>query len=270
MRIVFLAVDDEFAGEMQRFVYAKHPEWVIGSVISSQLIYKHSALGALLFLLRKSSAIYLAEMIRLKAIRFFLNKSSRFLPSRLAAAHGVEQMITADINDEQSQAKLRSWKPDLIISTNFSHYIGKAVRESIARYGCWNLHKSLLPRYRGMAPVFHALLEGAAEVGATLHVVARGFDTGDVLAQASVPVAKQDTVYSLNRQTSVAGGKLLAFVLEHFDPVRTKATPQPNGNWKTYGYPTRAELKAFRSKNLHFYKPEPHIATRANAAKESL
>jgi folate-dependent phosphoribosylglycinamide formyltransferase PurN len=256
MRIVLLAVDDEYAGEIQRPLYEGHPEWIVGSVISSRMIYKRSNLGAVLFTLRTCGLVFLIEMIHIKLLRWFLDRRKRFLPTQLAELHGVEQFVSADINDEASVAKLRSWNPDLIISTNFSHYIGKTVRESVARYGCWNLHKSLLPQYRGMAPSFHALLEGAKKVGATLHVVTKGFDTGELLAQVEVPVTETDSVYNLNRKTSVAGGMLLASFLEKYDPGSTKATPQPVGEWKNYTYPTPAEVSAFRRKGLRFYRPE--------------
>jgi len=256
MRIVLLAVDDEFAGEMQRFLYESHPQWIVGSVISTRKIYKHSDLQAALMVLRKSGYFFLANMTYIKMLKYFLRKRKPFLPSQLAKQHGVEQFESLDINDLQSVAKLRSWNPDLIISTNFSHYIGKTVREAIARNGCWNLHKSLLPQYRGMAPSFHALLEGANTVGATLHLVAKGFDTGDVLAQVEVPIAESDSVYDLNRKTSMAGGKLLASFLEEYDPRSTKTMPQPAGDWRNYTYPTRAEVRAFRTKGLQFYRPD--------------
>lgn len=256
MRIVLLGVDDEFAGEIQRPLYEKHADWVVGSVISSRMIYKRSNAGAVLFTLRRSGFVFLTEMFRVKVLRRLVEKAARVLPSELARRHGVEQFISADINDQESTNKLRSWNPDLIISTNFSHYIGKTVREGIARNGCWNLHKSLLPEYRGMAPSFHALLDGASKVGATLHIVAKGFDTGDLLAQAEVPVTTSDSVYSLNRKTSVSGGKLLVSFLEGYDPRSTQPMSQPAGEWKNYTYPTRAEVKTFRSKGLHFYQPD--------------
>ena len=254
MRIVLMAVDDEFAGEMQRGLYYTRPDCIVGSVISSCPIYKHSKMGGAVFVLRKSGFLFLTTMIHVKIVRYFLDKQHRLLPSQLARSRGVEQFVSANINDEQSIAKLRSWNPDLIISTNFSHYVGKTVRESIARYGCWNLHKSLLPQYRGMAPSFHALLEGAPTVGATLHVMDKGFDTGNLLAQVEVPVTNADSVYSLNRRTSQAGAKLLASFLDHYDPESTKASLQPEGAWKNYTYPTRSEIRAFRRKGLHFYK----------------
>jgi methionyl-tRNA formyltransferase len=103
-----------------------------------------------------------------------------------------------------------------------------------------------------MAPSFHALLNGESKVGATLHVVTKGFDTGDILAQIDVAITKSDSVYSLNRKTSRRGGKLLASFLESFDPETVVATPQPEGSGKYYTYPTPAEVMAFRNRHLLF------------------
>ena len=241
---------------MQRFVYEAHPEWVVGSVISACEIYKHNRITGPLFVLRQSGPTFLAEMVRMKILKAFLEKRHRFFPSQLAQRHNVEQFVTANINDDDSVRKLQSWKPDSIISTNFSHYIGKTVREATARSGCWNLHKSLLPHYRGMAPAFHALLEGATSTGATLHVVSKSFDDGDVLAQQQIPMLPGDSVYCLNRKSSEAGGRMLASFLETFDPASTRATPQPAGAWKYCTYPTRLEVKAFFRKGLKFFSAE--------------
>jgi len=253
LRVVFLAADDEFAGEMQRFLYTSHADWIAGSVISSSPMYKRSRVGAVLLVLRRSGFIFLTEMIRIRLVGNLLSETKRVFPSQLARDHNVELLVSSSINDEHAEATVRRWQPDLIISTNFSHYIGKRVRESIARYGCWNLHKSRLPHYRGMAPNFHALLEGATTVGATLHIVAQRLDAGDILTQVEVSVLKTDTVYSLNRKTAIAGGRLLASFLENYDPMSVKAIPQPDEGWKNYTYPTRGEVTAFRKHGLKFY-----------------
>ena len=151
MRIVFLAVNDEFAGSMQKYVYDRHPEWVVGLVLSTQPIYKKTKLGGLLFLLKISGFMYLAEMVRMKIAGKILGREKSMTPQKLAKAHQVEIYYSSNINDAESLAQLAAWSPDLIISTNFSHYIGERVRHA-ARFGTWNLHKSLLPHYRGMAP----------------------------------------------------------------------------------------------------------------------
>jgi methionyl-tRNA formyltransferase len=251
MRIVFLAVNDEFAGSMQKYAYETHPDWIVGSVISKCAIYKKSKLGGVLFLLRRSGVVYTAEMIRMKIVHKALRRNAIVTPSQLASAHQVETFYSSNINDNQSLARLAAWSPDLIISTNFSHYIGERARQA-SRSGTWNLHKSLLPRYRGMAPSFYALLNDEKKVGATLHKVAKGFDTGDVLSQIEVPVTPFDSVHSLNRNTADAGGRMLAAFLQRVDLNAVQATPQPSGDWPSYSYPSKTDIKAFRRKGCRF------------------
>lgn len=250
-RVVFLAVDDEFAGLMQQYLYGAHHDWIVGSVISSSLLHRKNNLAAAVFLMRRSGGMYLAQMVKMKVLRKLVKPGPVLTPTSLARKHGVEIYRTRDINSEESLTKLRSWKPDLIISTNFSQYVGKKARE-VAAMGAWNLHKSYLPHYRGMAPNFHALLEGAKSVGATLHMLAKGFDTGDILTQIEVPVEEGNTVYDLNRRTADAGGRLLLDFLDRFDPKNVRITPQPPGDWRSYSYPTREDLRAFRARGCRF------------------
>src|SRR5947207_8824174 len=251
MKIVFLAVNDEFAGRMQRYVYENHPEWVVGSVISTCPIYKKTKIGGLLFLLKRSGFTYIAEMIKMKIVGKAFRGETIVTPVKLARAHQVEIYYSSNINDEQSIARLEDWSPDLIISTNFSHYIGERVRRA-ARFGTWNLHKSLLPHYRGMAPSFYALLNREQKVGATLHKVAKGFDTGDILCQVEVPIAVDDSVESLNRKTSELGGDMLVRYLEQIDLSDIRTTPQPPGKWPNHSYPTRLDIEVFRTMGCNF------------------
>ncbi len=251
MRIVFLAVDDEFAGLMQKYIYNQHPEWVVGSVISTCPIYKKSNVGAVWFVIKQSGFIYFAEMVRMKLLKKFFNNQEKITSSQLAGKHNVEMHYCANINEEKSLLQVRKWKPDLVVSTNFSHYVGKNARE-IVPLGAWNLHKSFLPNYRGMAPNFYAMLEGAKRAGVTLHKIAKGFDTGDIIIQTEVPTTGEDTVYSLNKKTSDAGGKMLAEYLDTVDLDNVKMTPQPDGDWGYYTYPNRDQIREFRGRGLKF------------------
>lgn len=251
MRIVFLGVNDEFAGSMQKYVYQTHPKWIVGSVISTRPIYKKTKLGGVLFLLKRSGVTYLAEMVRMKLVRNLLRREKTVTPDKLAKAHQIPIYYSANINDQESLAQLTAWSPDLIISTNFSHYVGDRVCRS-AHFGTWNLHKSLLPSYRGMAPSFYALLNGEAKVGATLHRIAKGFDTGDILCQTELSILADDSVHSLNQKTSDLGGQMLARYLERVDLSDIVAIPQPDGRWSNYSYPSRLDIKVFRKMGCRF------------------
>lgn len=251
MRIVFLAVDDEFAGSMQRHVYAAHPEWIFGSIVADSPIYKKNKFTAAMFVMRRCGLIYGTEMFRMKVVRKVMRRTPVATPSKLARAHGIELCVRANINDEESLSKLKCWSPDVIVSTNFNHYIGQKVCE-IARAGTWNVHKSFLPAYRGMAPSFYALLNEEKEAGVTVHRIAKGFDTGDIIAQQRVAIDGQDGVYDLNLKTSEVGGRLLLDVLERGDPALVEAVPQPAGDWPTYSYPSRAQVRQFLQKGCRF------------------
>ena len=245
MRVVFLAADDEFAGAMQKALYDRYAEWIVGSVISTVAIYKKNALEAGLFVVKHSGVRYMAAMIRMKILRKLVRARKTVVPSHLAVDHNVPIHRSKNINSQESLEQLAAWHPDIIISTNFCHYIGKKARES-ANLGTWNLHKSYLPHYRGMAPSFFALLEGAEYSGATLHVVAKGFDTGDIIAQVKVPISKEDTVYSLNRRSSIEGGRMLAKLADETGFVNVRTAPQSEGDWPQHTYPNRDEVRLFR------------------------
>ena len=103
-----------------------------------------------------------------------------------------------------------------------------------------------------MAPCFYALLNGEEKVGATLHKVAKGFDTGDIICQVELPISDGDSVLSLNQRTSDLGGRMLAQYLEGLDLSDITATPQPPGDWLNYSYPSREDIKAFRKKGCCF------------------
>ena len=251
MRVVFLSVDDEFAGRMQRYVYARRPEWVVGSLISTCSIYRKSPLAALWFVLRTSGFRYGAEMFRMKVVRRISGNSKTETPSVLARAHGVPMHWSADVNSTESLNQLSEWRPDTVIATNFSHYVGAAARR-IARVGTWNLHKSYLPHYRGMAPSFYALLKGETRTGATLHEIAKGIDCGDILSQVSVDIEAGDTVYTLNRKTADAGGQMLIEFLEQASAGSVVPKPQPAGEWPYYTYPTPGDVRRFFAKGLRF------------------
>ncbi len=258
MRIIFLAVDDEFAGEMQRQVYAQHPEWIVGSVLATQPIYKHTPPQAIAMVLKKSGPRYLVEMAKMKILRRLMGDSTRdgaepVSPSELAEQHGIPTHHSGDINADESLKWLRDLEPDLVISTNFSHYVSKPARE-VATVGSWNLHKSYLPHNRGMAPSFFALLNDDPHAGVTLHVLEKGFDTGAIVDQRKVPMNQGDTVYDLNLASSTAGGEMLAEVLASAPLSEIIPTEQPEGDWPEHTYPSPAEIKRFAQQGHRFDK----------------
>ncbi len=100
--------------------------------------------------------------------------------------------------------QLRAWKPDLIVVAAFGQILRPDVL-NLPRYGCVNIHASLLPRHRGAAPIQAALLAGDEETGVTIMLMDEGIDTGLILARRAVPIAPDETGGSLFEKLSVLG-----------------------------------------------------------------
>jgi len=142
-----------------------------------------------------------------------------------ARAHGVEILQPQRARDEAFIAQLRELVPDLIIVAAYGKILPKALLE-LPRLGCVNVHASLLPRYRGAAPIQWAIARGEAETGVTLMQMEEGLDTGPMLAQARLPIASDDTGGSLTAKLAELGGELLAQHLPALLERRLVAVPQ--------------------------------------------
>lgn len=104
--------------------------------------------------------------------------------------------------------KLRSLKPDLIITAAFGQILPKEILDT-PRHGCINVHASLLPKYRGGAPIHRAIIAGERETGVTLMYMAEELDAGDILTQHTVPIGESDTAGTMHDKLSEAGAELL-------------------------------------------------------------
>ena len=103
-------------------------------------------------------------------------------------------------------------KPDIIITAAYGQLIPKAVLDA-PRLGCINVHASLLPKYRGGAPIHQAIIDGASETGVTIMYMEEAMDTGDMIAQARLPILATDDVGTLFEKLSEVGANLLVETL---------------------------------------------------------
>ncbi len=110
----------------------------------------------------------------------------------LAAEYGIPVYTPESVNTPEWVERIRSWEPDLI----FSFYYRNMIKEdilNIPRLGAFNMHGSLLPKYRGRAPINWAVLNGEQETGVTLHHMVKRADAGDIVDQEAVPIGLDDT-----------------------------------------------------------------------------
>jgi methionyl-tRNA formyltransferase len=142
----------------------------------------------------------------------------------LAQSLGIEVIQPERLREPEAQEKLRAWAPDLIVVTAFGQILRKSVLD-LPRYGCVNVHASLLPRWRGAAPIQAAILHGDARSGATIMVMDPGIDTGPMLSQQLMQILPQDTAGSLGERLSEAGADLLLQTLPAY--LDDSLQPQP-------------------------------------------
>ncbi|RDS82198.1 methionyl-tRNA formyltransferase [Dyella monticola] len=125
----------------------------------------------------------------------------------LDANIAVEQPETLKI--AQARARLEAYRPDLMIVVAYGLILSRKVL-AIPRLGCWNVHASLLPRWRGAAPIQRAILAGDTESGVNLMQMEAGLDTGPVLLERRTPITRDDTGGLLHDRLSALGADVLA------------------------------------------------------------
>ncbi|MBR5318536.1 MAG: methionyl-tRNA formyltransferase [Peptococcaceae bacterium] len=119
----------------------------------------------------------------------------------------------ASVKEEAFLELLQSYQPDVIVVVAYGRILPQAVLE-LPQYGCINVHGSLLPAYRGAAPIQRAVLDGCKESGVTIMQMDSGMDTGDMLLQGSLPITEEDNTGTMFEKLAVLGGKLLVEALE--------------------------------------------------------
>lgn len=134
----------------------------------------------------------------------------------LAQKHHLEVYQPISLKQPDIQAQLRSLCPDLIVVAAYGLLLPKAVLD-IPRFGCVNVHASLLPRWRGAAPIQRALMAGDSLTGITLMQMDVGLDTGAILVKESCEVLSTDTGQTLHDRLAELGGKLLASSIDEVE-----------------------------------------------------
>lgn len=178
----------------------------------------------------------------------YLKGSLAFASTKKIAGHyGVPVYSIKNINSSDGVNLLRSLNPDLIFSLAAPQLFSKSVLE-VPQWGCYNIHSSVLPKYRGQQAIFWALLNGENSVGFTIHRMASSVDTGPIFYQSHVPVYQSDTYESACfRVIETAAPK----VVEFFNQMRenggnvTLHEQKSCQEAKNYPFPSYKDRKKF-------------------------
>ena len=144
---------------------------------------------------------------------------------KLASARGIQLTQPESLRDAQAQAQLKHFRADVIVVAAYGLILPRPVLE-LPRHGAINIHASLLPRWRGAAPIQRALLAGDRHTGVSIMQMDAGLDTGSVLMQGEIPILDDDTMGTLRDRLAELGAKLIVQALDALQAGVIKATPQ--------------------------------------------
>ncbi len=150
----------------------------------------------------------------------------RASPVKLVAeAAGIPVVQPVSLKEADAQAELAAFEPDLMVVAAYGLLLPPAVLET-PRHGCINIHASLLPRWRGAAPIHRAILAGDRETGITIMQMDEGLDTGDMLLKRAVPIAARETTGTLHDRLATLGAEALLEVLPAIESGSVSAEAQ--------------------------------------------
>lgn len=145
----------------------------------------------------------------------------------VAAEHGCRLFQPSSLNTADVEAQLRATAADVLVVAAYGLIVPPSIL-SVPRYGAVNVHASLLPRWRGAAPVQRALLAGDRETGISIMKMDEGLDTGPVYERRAVPIASDEDAGTLHDKLALAGGEALLDVLEQMEGGSAQPVPQPH------------------------------------------
>ncbi|MCS7261655.1 MAG: methionyl-tRNA formyltransferase [Anaerolineae bacterium] len=157
----------------------------------------------------------------------------------MALQHHLPVLTPPSLRQDEVVEQLRAWQADVIVVAAFGMLLPPAVLE-LPPHGCINIHASLLPRWRGAAPVAAAILAGDERTGVTLMLMDAGLDTGPIIRQAELPITPDDTQETLTRKLSQLGASLLQQTLPEW--LDGSIVPRPQDETRaTWAPPLKKE-----------------------------
>ena len=159
--------------------------------------------------------------------------------------------IKGSVHDEVLLKKITELKPDLILSLRYGEILKKPLLK-IPNKGVINFHPSLLPKYKGLGPIFQALLHDEKEVGFSLHYIDEGIDAGKIIKREKIKIEKNESVSRITIRAHIAGGYELLSVINNLKngDEKTEENVQDNGNY--FSWAEKKDVKKFIQSNKKY------------------
>lgn len=143
----------------------------------------------------------------------------------LAAEHGIPVLTPLTLKSGEFLSELEKYAPELIVVVAYGKILPKSVLD-FPKFGCINLHVSLLPKYRGAAPMQRAVMDGEKTTGVTVMHMAEGLDTGDIISVSEFPIGPTDTFETVHDNSARIGSELLISTIRDIEAGRAERIPQ--------------------------------------------
>ena len=143
----------------------------------------------------------------------------------LALENGIPVYQPVKMRDGTALEMIKALEPDILVVVAYGRILPQKVLD-VPKYGCINIHASLLPKYRGSAPYQWAVLDGLTETGVTAMYLTREMDAGDIIDISKTPIGENETAGELLDHLAVLGAELLSRTLTRFESGKVPATPQ--------------------------------------------
>jgi methionyl-tRNA formyltransferase len=160
---------------------------------------------------------------------------------------GLKVLQPSTLKDENFKSQVKQLQPDFFVVLAFGHILSENILQ-LPRLGTINIHASLLPKYRGPAPIQWAVINGESETGITTMLMDKGVDTGDILLSQKEPIFPEDTAATLHDRLALRGAELLAKTLQGYASDRIKPIPQDHSK------ATYAPLLKKQDGHIHWQK----------------
>ncbi|MBT8076378.1 MAG: methionyl-tRNA formyltransferase, partial [Gammaproteobacteria bacterium] len=178
---------------------------------------------------------------------------------QLALEHKLQVLQPASLKEAAWQEKLAALRPDLMVVVAYGLILPATIL-TMPRYGCWNIHASLLPRWRGAAPIQRALEAGDEETGVCIMEIEQTLDTGPVYHALATPVAAEETGGTLHDRLAIMGAQALMHCIEL---LRNDKLPQPRT--QDHGLATYAHKLSKAEAELDWQQPAEVLQRRIRA-----
>jgi methionyl-tRNA formyltransferase len=162
----------------------------------------------------------------------------------IARRYNIPVYYTKDINSKAFLELVERLKPDIIISSQ-GHFVGRKLR-SIPRVGVINKHAGMLPRYRGIHPVFWAMLNSERQIGVTVHFMNDQIDGGDIVLQEILDITDKDSFESIYRRVVRLTPQLLVRAIDMLEAGDFKPIPNDASKATYFSYPSRDDIRRFK------------------------